>query len=1328
VISTPALLGVTGLVLATLGLIFPRDELISSLRERRPHAEDELGAQYGKAVIQSVPAPRDDVLRIVVAERQFSLAELPEARRTLAPLRDSADAQARRDGGLLEHRVLRLMIENAEESRTPREQSVEELKQLLERLSHETWDPPTALAFAREAVGHGQYAAASRFYASVIAAGPVRPEILEEAIRHEIGQGRYAIAADYYFGAMARAESLAERRRLFRRGIETLVSGNTPDAALTAADRHAGELMQDEPTLQLLLATALAADAKGRAHASRYYRALMDVGGLRPDILEAAVRHALALGQYTVAAEYYFIARQRSPIAADRRRFFQRGLETLQSGNLLAEAFDAADRHLADLADDEPTLRYLVQFALRANDQRRAQDYSRRLIRISGLDLPRRLLAIVLDAIVRPAHAQPAVTARPYNEESYRLAYDVFIANGNFDDAKRVAEAALAQRPDDDAWRMRLIQLAEWSNDIAEALRHWKVIAARRPTREAYEAILRLAPGVGDDEAHLEAWRFIAGTRPLTRDELNLVVELHENVGRPADAVAWLRELDRRAPRADHLELIAWVEDRAGRPEAAIAAWTELEKRHGLTVDHAITIASLHFSRANFPDAFAVLDRARARVGNDTGEQAVAFWSLYGDLAWRLGNDEAAARAYERLSAAGRLEPFEFVRLIRILRQTHPEEAARLAEAAWLERRDPELFMVAAEILAARRDRRGLERLFASIRPQDEILFAGNAYFYTTRSRFLLERGFTREAVLEWRRALAIRPNDVDLRTGLLFLLIETRSTDDLRIALSAWRAASITERAYWPAYAASYQTLGEPRRALPYYRLALPDRSDDYLWLLGFADALEDAAEGGMAWRVRRHAWHTIRARRAKDANLLAVPEELMGYARLTTRFAPGDRDLAVMRHVMRQGLLSSPNPGVEATAREMVLAWAIATDRPGPAKAWLWQQYGRRLARPAYAEIAIALQENDYEAMERLLARQADTLPRYDRQEATRAVRMPRLGQTLGWASQENYPADDDVHGRLEQDLRRTSTSLILDTAWARFGPLRYREHGAALSYWLTPDVRLVPGLRLRDQRVASDTDLVNVPRLDRTTSLLAEVHTRRTVTGLTLGQRSALTEFSTAHLSHQHRFGTRLGATLDLGRNQFAPETAALRVGGLKDEARLAFTWDFSRREYVTLGTVANRYMTQSRTLAGIGRRIEAETGYRIRTDYPNLTARLYAGHTWFSTTASTDSLAARINPGGGIPPGSFFVPDAFTYYSAAIGFGEFLRRDYSRGIRPFADVSIGHNTVTGAGYGIIAGFGGSVFGSDHLSLAWTRSRGGSGVNLTFEELALRYQIHF
>jgi hypothetical protein len=1324
VISMPALLGVTGLILATLVFIFPRDVLIAELKEPRPHSEDELAATYGAAVLKSVPPPKDDALRIVVAERQYSLSELPEARATLAPLKESPDAATRREAGLLDHKILRLMIDNAEPGSAEQRAAIEELKRLLAWLSYEELDPPALLAFARESVGLGLIGPASRFYRNLVRTGAARDEILREAVRHELGHGHYRAAAELYLIARTHATTLAERRQRFRLAIDTLLEGALTQEALLAAEQRLGDLSSDEPTLRYLARVAVAADERGRPHAKRYYRMLVDLLPGRADVIEEAARHALSLRDYDGAAELYFIARNRAAGAAARRAWFQRGVAALQSGGLAARAFDAAEQHLGELADDEETLRFLVRLALKANDQERAQAFSRRLLRLAPAAARTPLVVALLEMLVRDAHAQSDATTRPYNEESYRLAFDVFVANSNFADARRVAQAAVAQRPDDLEWRARLAQVAEWSREHREALQQWIFIAARRPSREAFEAMLRLAPGLGDDEAHLAAWRYMASVRALTGEELWLVMELFENTGRVDEGLQWFAAMETRAGQREFLAIAATMAERAGRIEEAIAMLDRLDARHGLTVAQAVQLATLHFTRSDFARALGALERVAARVTPMEHD----YWRLFGAIAWQLGDDAKAMRAYRILAGENRLERFEYVRLLRLLREAQPLEAARLAEAGWRETRDPELFILAADIYTSRRDRRALERLFATVTGADEARFADNPFFFTLRARLLLERGLARESIADARRALALRPDDLELRTGFLWTLIEARGLDELRQQLRAWRAESLRERAYWPAFAAGYQTIGEPRSALPYYRLGLADRTDDYLWLLGFADALEDAAEGGMAWRVRRHAWHAIRAKRAEDPSLFERPAELLGYARLVTRFAPGDPDLAVMRQVLSQGLIGSPNPAIDAVARELILAWALTTDQPLNAKAWLWQRFARQLARPAWGEIAVALAENDLDRMEALLARNPDALPRYDRVDATRAVRMTRLGQSLGWASQAAYGADDDVHWRLEQDLRADSPSVIAGGALARFGVLRYREESLALDYWLTPNVRLTPSLKLVHPRSTNDTELVGVPSVDRTWGVSAEWRSRHYDLTGALARRDALASFTSASLAHVRRYNSRVRSTLDLGRNLYAPESAALRVGGMKDEARARLTYDYSKREYVTLGYAAQRFLTQARSLAGTGRRVEIETGYRIRTDYPNLTARLYAGNQSFNTTERTDELAARINPAGTVPPGSFFLPRSFSYYSAAIGFGEFLRRDYSRAVRPFADAGVSHNTATGAGYNFVLGVGGSVFGADHLSIGWTRARGGTAANVTFQEIALRYQMFF
>lgn len=219
-----------------------------------------------------------------------------------------------------------------------------------------------------------------------------------------------------------------------------------------------------------------------------------------------------------------------------------------------------------------------------------------------------------------------------------------------------------------------------------------------------------------------------------------------------------------------------------------------------------------------------------------------------------------------------------------------------------------------------------------------------------------------------------------------------------------------------------------------------------------------------------------------------------------------------------------------------------------------------------------------------------------------------------------------------------------------------------------------------------------------------------------------------FTTAEATWTERLSSRLGLRIDAGYNRFANETAATRVGATKDEVRVLARWDVAKREYVTATLGTARYHTQARTFVGSGTRAEMESGYRIRTDYPDLVARLYAGYQWFSHAGTTDTLARSINPAGTVPDGTFFLPPSFGFYAAAIGFGQALRETYTRGVRAFADANVSYNTVIGSGYGVVAGLAGSVIGSDHLALGVGRSRGGATANTNYAEVFLRYRLHF
>ena len=96
--------------------------------------------------------------------------------------------------------------------------------------------------------------------------------------------------------------------------------------------------------------------------------------------LARQAREALGEGHYTLAAQYFFLARRQTRDPAQARELLHEGIGTLMQASLFRQAMEAADREIGNLADDPETLRYLARTALSAGDAARAVGYARRLV------------------------------------------------------------------------------------------------------------------------------------------------------------------------------------------------------------------------------------------------------------------------------------------------------------------------------------------------------------------------------------------------------------------------------------------------------------------------------------------------------------------------------------------------------------------------------------------------------------------------------------------------------------------------------------------------------------------------------------------------------------------------------------------------------------------------------------------------------------------------------------------------------------------------------------------------------------------------------------
>lgn len=1114
-------------------------------------------------------------------------------------------------------------------------------------------------------------------------------------------------------------------------------------------------LTEDWPPQQLL---ALSGSAR-RLHAPDLARAYMrrvenSNAHIPPAWLAEAARQALGDGDYIESARLYFAAKKRATELDDQREYFLKGLATLRSGNLLREALTAADAEAGNLRNDEETLVYLTRLALAAGDPKRAQDYVKRLLHLSEefrSSPPVRTASLaeqLLGWMMASAHAAEVATSpalRAYDEQLYTLAYDVFLANGNVADAYRVAAAAVAQRPDDVVWRRKLAQTAEWNGQPQEALQQWLLLAKRTDADDAWKAVLRLAPGLQDNETLLAAWTREAGLRQLTAPEIKRISEIYELLGRPADGIAFLNAQYQRRNDAAILETIADLQERSGRIDDAIASMERLLKAEANNPGRAVRLATLLFLRSEFARAYAVLQPLRTLAANE----AVGYWKLLADLAWQLQDDTTATEAYGRLQDTGSASGPDVERLVTLLRPTHPDDARRMATFAWNRFRSLSGFMIALELNNEQRDYAAAKRLLEELRPEEEAALAGNGYYFVLRAAYFQSQGNSKQAMAEYRRALTANPDNGDLRLSYLWLLIDTRESRELRERLREWSGSPYAGiPAWWDAYAAGWLVLGEPRRALPWMSRQAAAHANDYLWLANYAETLEEAGQTGMAVRVRRHAW--IQARTFQSGRDIgntgnatqAKQRELMiAYARLALRSAPGDASFNAIRRLLRQdvpvpGNAPSDTPAPEAAldraTNELVLAWMLGEERLEAARQWMWKRFAQRVQAPAWADIALALAERDRERLAEILDDDKREWPDLARIDAARELGRIKIAQSLEHEAQERRPDSDEVHLRLATDLLASASSIIARDTLFKRGAVAGHEQSLRLQTWPLARLRLTAELGILHQHSTEAGQLAGVPGTDRTLGFSAMwLHDGQAATELTLSSRSGVAEFHPLRLTHTRPLNERLSGNVALALRDRATESVALGIAGHKDEASAALNYRLSGREYLSARVWQARFHTQQDTSLGQGRGISAEAGYRFRSEYPDFNVRLsrQIGHFEADNNTIADSAAALLplSPGGqAAVSASFFMPQSFRLWGINAGFGTDFREQRSRALRPFMDVGRSVSSTSGSGYNWMVGAGGSALGPDHLSMYWLRSKGG-GVGSAVNELGLRYQLY-
>ncbi len=1231
-------------------------------------------------------------------------------------------------------------------------------------------------------------------------------EWLELSIRE---QERYAVSVDSPLYAKLLAQNIAQQRLLFSHALnvpELILLGQK---ALATGDRAlASDVFHRVATLPLSLSAAVYAEAAAAT---------------------------LGVGDYQSSAELYFLAMRSSHDFTLKRIYYLQGLRTLQSASLFDAAIVAADRYLISFKQDTETLMFLARLAQSANRPDAAARYAQLFLRLGELERrgnPSHGRAVSLafhpdylrHATFSPTSssgmrriASPVIPlgvpggapGLPFDDAAYTLGYNIFLGAKNLPDARRVAHAAVAQRPQSLVWRQRLARVSDWNNLPQDALPQWLFYARSSEDELAWDRVLEISKSLSD----LDSWR-AALEHKIQREPhqtlwLKELLALYEVRGEPELAIQLLqvRLQKTRDPglRQAYLQNLADIYERKSDLLGALSTLETLRLEFGLSPDYALKLSSYYYKQNKFTEAFAELYRVRDQVPKNHEE----FWRTYAEMGSFLQNDDMAEAGYRTLLENELFTEHDLENLLAVWMTQKPRAAEKLAVFAYFNTRKkiksslvtsmqtadgraltweqdfevsinlfpPRFAGLALHLMVRLAHWDAARQFLASLTAQQLSVLEKDVFFLTSRAVLAQSTQHLNAAERDMRAALDMDAGNMDLRAGLIWVLIAGRKTEPLKHVLGAWATEAESNAVLWGAYAAALMSLNRQREALHWFRKSGIQR-DDYLWQMSYAECLEANSQPELAWRIRRHAWLNLRKPSVLQSLLsdsfIALRERLAALAPL---FSTHDDAQRIIQHLLRadvhtlqavanvsdvphtgqelvQHLLNIDNTPVQeaslgkvetvgdlyrssggkrpvddarlsASVKELALAYAMNNEAYDLAQIWLVTRFANQLAKPLWGELSLLLLSDDRHQLVRLLDEVPDWLPMYDRIEA--AQRSGSRGQAQTWAFDQlaYLPNDLQLHAQLIERTIAPHTSTQARITSQQLGVLTSVETHLNAGIFLSPTLSITPKLVRRSQFSSDIAALPNVPRMDETVALTLHRLTDKGYWAATVAHRQSAVAHQGIVLDYSTTWARTLQLVASLGLNQATSDSTLLRLGGMRRGIEVSGIYGVSSRDYARLDLGVQQYDTQSGTPLGTGSHWGLEWGSRFRLAYPDIILRASVSSNQFSRTGRYDAQIARLAPVGVNLANFAFMPVSSMTAGVTLGLGTSAEQAYTRGWRPFAEIGCSQNSISGLGYHLRGGLAGSVLGNDVLRLHLQSVSSSPQVLQGTQELGVHYQ---
>jgi len=890
-------------------------------------------------------------------------------------------------------------------------------------------------------------------------------------------------------------------------------------------------------------------------------------------------------------------------------------------------------------------------------------------------------------------------------KEQFRLMYQIFVYTSDLESAYNVAKEALKKSPKSLYWYQKLAEVSQWLGKRTESIHYYSAIYYITQDKALERKLLSYS---------LEAYQFETAA-PLmrkkvlndpSRQNITDMIYIYDNVGVPEESLALLLLLYEKDPDIFYLKEALKISLDMGEIEEAEGIVTRISKLP-FDIKTAELLSFYYFTQHDMQRSY----RALLPDGKMLHDQnATNYYKQLSDLGWMMHDYENAAHASKKLFNLKQARLVDYERIIHHFTEKNPQMTLNVAQEGYEKFTKPYIFMAYLNLLMSQENYQQLAVTFKQIEKSPHIdLLKKEVSFWLIKGQMYNHFKQSEEAEFAYHRALEIEPESAEIIAAVLWFFIDNGNHKKLDQFIFDIEESAYVSSVLWLPLAVGHFQLQRSDRSLYYVKKILEKNPTDISSKFMYAYIMQVRENGNAFMQTMQEIYETLESQKNADSRLMQDHNFLGYYLKSAMYFIPSDEFEALLHR--SQSILDT------RSYRELLIFWSLRHDA---------HERGHKLAQQLafiepWMKLNIAMNFDNRTAQQDLLYRYYAILPIRDRVAAAIATGQISLAQTLAFEGLKANRYDYLLYQQDRDLMEANVDTLFIESGHIQRSILNQSYFNLYNSYYIARGYSFEFKLLSISNQIGNNKDLNDIPDYDIGFSLGIQKHFDRGYFQLDVGYRDAFSSYVMYKaLLHMALFN-RLTTEISVEKNGYSNETLYLSYGGKKDDIKLNLTYALLVSTAIVVSMEGSIFSTQDDTNLGDGIRARIEFQRQLHSGYPDMVFKFFYEQGIYNKERLSKKIKDKF-----VKKHQNILPDDFWVSGVSFHYGLHNRDRYTRVWRPYFELIPYYNGyVNQFNANISTGYGGMLFGHDHVSIGIVYDQSVSGTNESYTRFYLNYK---